>query len=71
MAKPLGIFLAAVFLTLCSCALAQDSTEASNSSTLASLKDADVTPLRPVHTLDLKYPAESLRAGIQDPRGSR
>jgi len=34
-AKPLGIFLAAVFLALGNCALAQDSTETSNSSTLA------------------------------------
>ena len=65
MAKPLGILLAFVFLALCLGATAQDSTETSNSSTLASLKDADVTPPRQVHTPDPKYPAESRRAGIQ------
>jgi len=64
MAKPLGIFLA-VFLALCNGAVAQDSTETSNSSTLASLKDADVFPPRPIHTRNPKYPAESRRAGIQ------
>ena len=65
MAKPLGIFLGFVFLVLCISATAQESTETSNSSTLASLKDADVTPPRAVHTPDPKYPAESRRAGIQ------
>ena len=65
MAKPLGIFLAAVLLALCNCAVAQDSTETSNSSTLASLKDADVLPPRPIHTPNPKYPVESRRSGIQ------
>jgi TonB family protein len=65
MAKPLGIFLAAVFLGLCIGAAAQDSTKASDSPTLASLNDADVTPPIPVHTTDPKYPAESQQAGIQ------
>jgi len=65
MAKPLGIILAAVLLALCNCAFAQDSTETSNSSTLASLKSADVFPPRPLHTPNPKYPAESRRAGIQ------
>ena len=65
MAKPLGIFLAAVLLALCIGAAAQDSTKASNSPTLAALNDADVTPPIPVHTPDAKYPAESRQAGIQ------
>ena len=64
-AKPLDIFLAAVLFALCVCAAAQDSTETPNSSTLASLKDADVTPPRPVRTPDPKYPAEARHAGIQ------
>jgi len=65
MSKPLGIFLASILFALCVCAAAQDSTETPNSSTLASLKDADVTPPRPIHEPDPKYPAESRRAGIQ------
>jgi TonB family protein len=65
MAKPLGIFLTAVFVALCIGAFAQDSTETPNPSTLASLKDADVTPPRQIHAPDPKYPAESRRAGIQ------
>jgi len=65
MAKPLGVFLAAVSLGLCIGAAAQDSTKASNSPTLASLNDADLTPPIPVHTTDPKYPAEFRQAGIQ------
>lgn len=65
MAKPLGIFLAAVFLGFCIGAIAQAPTKASNSPTLASLNDADVTPPIPVQTPDPKYPAESRQAGIQ------
>jgi TonB family protein len=65
MSQALGICLAAFLFAFCICAAAQDSTEAPNSSTLASLKDADVTPPRPVHEPDPKYTAESRRAGIQ------